>query len=256
MAAPATKEEQKAFFDKIVPAAQADWEKNHLIIPSLTIAQGIIESAWGKSELGVKANNLFGIKANKDWNGQVYNIITTEYYDNKTATKVMASFRKYNNYLESVADHTVFLNRPRYKSIHGVLDFVTVAKNIKADGYATSPTYAQTLIDTYNTYKLGQYDIGTASTITTDPKSDTPSTPASSKVLYTVQTGAYRIKSNAEAMKSKLIYKGYKDAFIVYTSVDRLYRVQLGAFSVKDNAVKLQKELKAKGIESMIKQKG
>ena len=254
MAAPATKEEQKAFLDKIVPAAQADWEKNHLIIPSLTIAQGIIESAWGKSELAVKANNLFGIKANKDWKGDVYNIVTTEYYDNKTATKVVAAFRKYSNYLESVADHTVFLSKARYKNIHGVLDFVTVAKNIKADGYATSPTYAQTLIDTYNKYNLVQYDIGTASTSTSDVKPDTPA--PSSKVIYTVQTGAYRMKANAEAMKSKLVYKGYKDAFIVYTAVDKLYRVQLGAFSIKDNAIKLQKELKSKGIESMIKQKG
>jgi N-acetylmuramoyl-L-alanine amidase len=162
----------------------------------------------------------------------------------------------YTSWQGSVDDHTVVLKKSRYSNIWGVLDFATVVRNIQKDGYANDPEYANKLIKIYNAYNLGQYDIGTASPTNKDDNKETkPAENPAGKILWTVQTGAFKVKANAEALRQKLIYKGFKDAFIVYTVADKLYRVQLGAFSVKDNAMKLQNELKAKKIDSFIKQK-
>lgn len=66
------------FFETIIPYAIEDSVTSG-ILPSITIAQGALESAWGLSGLAVNANNLFGIKASADWKGPVYNVITSEY---------------------------------------------------------------------------------------------------------------------------------------------------------------------------------
>lgn len=72
------------------------------------------------------------------------------------------------------------------------------------------------------------------------------------KTLYKVQCGAFSVKSNASALKTRLVNEGFKDAYIV--SINGLYKVQVGAFAVKDNAVKLQEKLKDKGYNTFIVQ--
>lgn len=72
------------------------------------------------------------------------------------------------------------------------------------------------------------------------------------KTLYKVQCGAFAVKSNASALKTRLVNEGFKDAYIV--SINGLYKVQVGAFAVKDNAVKLQEKLKDKGYNTFIVQ--
>lgn len=145
----------EAFFDKIKPYVLQDMRQTG-ILASLTAAQAFIESNKGNSGLAQKANNLFGIKGSYD--GQSVRMLTTEYY-NGVAHKVYANFRKYPSWAESIADHSALFNRlARYKNLRGCTDYRQACINVQADGYATSPTYASTLINTINKYKLYEWD--------------------------------------------------------------------------------------------------
>lgn len=145
----------KAFFEKIKPYVIEDMKKTG-ILASLTAAQAFIESNKGNSGLTQKANNLFGIKGTYD--GECVKMLTTEYY-NGVPCRVYANFRKYPSWAESIADHSSLFNRlNRYKNLRGEKDYVKACKNVQADGYATSPTYASTLINTINKYRLYEWD--------------------------------------------------------------------------------------------------
>ena len=144
-----------SFFAKLKPYVIKDMYDT-TIPSSLTAAQAFIESKYGNSGLAVNANNLFGIKGS--YNGQSVSMMTTEYY-NGVACKVRANFRKYPSWQESISDHSgLFLRSARYANLRGETDYVKACKNVQADGYATSPTYANTLINTINKYKLYEWD--------------------------------------------------------------------------------------------------
>lgn len=146
----------QSFLTKLKPMVIADMKQSG-ILASLTAAQAFIESNKGNSGLTSKANNLFGIKGT--YNGQSVTMLTTEYY-NGVAKRVNAAFRKYPTWAESIADHSSLFNRlARYKNLRGETDYIKACKNVQADGYATSPTYAQTLINTINKYKFNEWDI-------------------------------------------------------------------------------------------------
>ena len=153
-----TQAQKEEFLKKIIPLAQKDMQKTG-ILASLTIAQAIVESGWGLSGLTVKANALFGIKATKSWKGKIYSCKTKECYDGKNLVEITDAFRAYNSWEESVADHSaLFLSLPRYANLINCTDYKTACRNVQADGYATAPNYAQTLISVIETYKLYQYD--------------------------------------------------------------------------------------------------
>lgn len=143
------------FFEKIKPMVIADMQKTG-ILASLTAAQAFIESAKGNSGLTIKANNLFGVKGS--YNGQSVKMLTTEYIGG-VPQKVYADFRKYPSWQESINDHSgLFLRAQRYANLRGCKDYKTACRNVQADGYATSPTYADTLIKTIETYQLYTWD--------------------------------------------------------------------------------------------------
>lgn len=128
------------------------------LLPSPSIAQAIIESASGTSQLAVEANALFGIKADKRWTGKTYSK-TTQEFKNGEYKNVTASFRMYDSWNDSIADHAKFLiENKRYSNLIGVTDYKEYCKLIKEDGYATSPTYTKTLIDCIEKHNLTQYD--------------------------------------------------------------------------------------------------
>ena len=148
----------KEFLDKIVDNTVLDCNRNNLL-PSPTLAQAIIESRYGTSTLATQANALFGIKANSKWTGKTYSINTKEYKNGQYVT-VVAAFRAYDSWDESIIDHNQFLlKNKRYSNLVGVRDYKEYCKLIKQDGYATSPTYTQTLIDCIEKYNLAQYDV-------------------------------------------------------------------------------------------------
>jgi LysM repeat protein len=116
-------------------------EMNRAGIPaSITLAQGMIESDFGRSSLAVQANNHFGIKCHNEWKGP-----TVQYHDNRRNE----CFRKYSRPEDSYRDHSDFL---RTASRYGFLfdlsptDYKGWAKGLKRAGYATNPDYANMLI--------------------------------------------------------------------------------------------------------------
>lgn len=126
------------------------------ICASLTIAQAILESGWGKYAPG---NNLFGIKWTSGCGYSSQNLLTTEYIDG-VAKKVYADFRAYNSLEDSLYDHAQFLaENNRYDNLKGITDYLTACGLIQKDGYATDPNYSNLLIEIIEENNLNQFDI-------------------------------------------------------------------------------------------------
>lgn len=146
------------FIEKVAPLIVKDCNSKNLL-PSPTLAQAIIESSYGTSSLATQGNALFGIKADSRWNGKVITKDTKECYDGINLVPTVACFRAYNSWDESIIDHSNFLlQNKRYSNLVGVRDYKTYCQLIKEDGYATIPTYAQTLINCIERYNLAKYD--------------------------------------------------------------------------------------------------
>ena len=121
---------------------------------SITLAQGLLESRAGLSELAAKGNNHFGIKCHRDWKGKTMNVDD----DRKGEC-----FRVYDDAIDSYRDHSDFLRyRDRYKSLFNLdpKDYKGWAAGLKAAGYATDPSYAQKLVKLIEDYQLYRYDEG------------------------------------------------------------------------------------------------
>lgn len=145
----------KEFLDKIKPMVLADAESSG-ILASLTAAQAFIESNKGNSGLTQSANNLFGMKGT--YNGQSVTMKTKEFVNGKYIV-VDAAFRKYPSWLESIRDHSGLFNRlSRYKNLRGEKYYKTACRKVQEDGYATSPSYASTLINIIEKYHLNEWD--------------------------------------------------------------------------------------------------
>lgn len=163
----ALKKYQAEFLSMIVPIAQRQAAShNDKLFVSVTIAQAIHESGWGTSKKMVAANALFGVKVGKAaykfgnaWKGAAYKTGTTEYYDGRTATKIVDWFRQYNTVEDSVCDYMDMLcHCSRYK---GALSRSTPRQSIEAivaGGYATGPNYAKKILELIDGYNLTQYD--------------------------------------------------------------------------------------------------
>ncbi|WP_419212549.1 glucosaminidase domain-containing protein [Maribacter sp. X9] len=120
---------------------------------SITLAQGLLESGYGKGELAMKTNNHFGIKCHKGWQGD---------YDFHDDDEKGECFRKYNHPMYSFRDHSEFLtSRSRYAFLFDLshTDYKGWAKGLKKAGYATDPKYPQKLIYLIEKYGLHKYDI-------------------------------------------------------------------------------------------------
>lgn len=127
-------------------------EMNQFGIPaSITLAQGILESGSGNSDLAINANNHFGIKCNSSWAGKTYY---------KNDDKENECFRVYDNAEQSFIDHSVFLKRTRYAPLFKLNknDYKGWAEGLKQYGYATNPQYAQLLISYIEKYNLQAFD--------------------------------------------------------------------------------------------------
>ena len=147
----------KEFIETIGRAAVAEYER-FKILPSLTIAQAILESNWGKSMLSQKAFNFFGMKAGTGWKGATYNSKTQEQTKAGQAFTVNAAFRAYSNVQAGIRGYYVFLQYPRYANLKGVTDYKQACRLIKADGWATDVRYTEKLISLIEKYGLTKYD--------------------------------------------------------------------------------------------------
>ena len=151
---------RKKYIEKYKATAIQEMKKTG-IPASISLAQGILESGSGLSELAVYANNHFGIKCH-DWTGESYTM------DDDTKNEC---FRKYKNAHESWTDHSSFLTtRSRYATLFELkpTDYKSWAKGLKSAGYATNPKYAELLISIIEDEELYKYDTDKINKDTTD----------------------------------------------------------------------------------------
>ena len=141
------------YIEKYSGIAIQEMKKYH-IPASITLAQGILESGCGNSELAKKANNHFGIKCHNDWNGKTFHMDDDSKHE---------CFRKYDHPEDSYKDHSLFLaTRDRYSSLFklDIRDYKSWAYGLKQAGYATNPRYPELLIRIIEENKLNRLDNG------------------------------------------------------------------------------------------------
>ena len=193
-------------------------QKKSGILASVSMAQFILESGYGKSELAQGANNCFGMKkslSGNTWSGStwdgcsVYTKKTQEQNADGSYVTITADFRRYGCVEDSIADHSAYLlgakngSKLRYKGLKGCTDYKKAAQIIKDGGYATSLTYVDKLCSIIERWKLTQYDVaGEASDVVKYYRVRKSWDDAKS------QLGAYSILANAKAMADK--HPGYE----------------------------------------------
>lgn len=198
-----TRDEFISFVGEI---AQKDWLRRRLILPSVTIAQALKESAFGTSELAQKANALFGIKKN-GWTGKTYIKDATEQNtDGSYRVDKNTEWRAYDSWEDSIIDHNTYLaerkvgnqTEPNWSKVVGEPNYILAVQHLQDAQYpyATSKTYAESLINDYiEKYNLTQYDV-----IEDEIAPD--------GMLYVVQVGAYKSHNNAIMLQNQLEQKG------------------------------------------------
>lgn len=214
----------------------AKWVKYYaprygIAVYSPIIAQAVLESNYGTSELGVNAFNFFGLKYTSRAASQYYIKNAVEQKPDGTYITVSGTkWCKFNSISEGVEGYFKFISSARYSKLKGIVDPKEYLTIIKAAGYATSHKYVDNLMNTIRSLNLTEYD-------------------DVYKKLYRVQVGAYRLKMNADKMHKKITNDKYS-SFIKKEGF--LYKVQVGAFGIYNNAVNLSNELKSKGYSVVI----
>ncbi len=188
------------FVEYVGEIARQDWIDRKIMLPSVVVAQAIKESARGTSELAQNANALFGIKKN-GWTGKTYIKIATEQRpDGSYYTVNDTEWRAYGSWKESILDHNTYIAERsadggktlRYGPIIGCEEYVLVCQYLQDLGYATSLTYAESLVNDYiEKYELTRFD-AVEDELAPDGK------------LWVVQLGAYRSRNNAERFIKRL----------------------------------------------------
>lgn len=141
------------------------------ILASVTAAQSILESGYGKSELALQALNLGGMKAELSgntwasaWDGRVYIKDTAEQREDGSYYTVTAAFRAYTSVAAYLADHSAYLagaragDGLRYAGVVGCRDYRRAFEIIKAGGYATSKDYVNNLCNVVDRWNLTRFD--------------------------------------------------------------------------------------------------
>ena len=145
------KSPQEIYIEQFAPLAVEEMYRSG-VPASITLAQGLLESRYGLSELAVKGNNHFGIKCHNNWKGG------RMYHDDDRKGEC---FRKYPSPEQSYRDHSDFLRyRDRYKFLfdYRITDYKAWAHGLKKAGYATDPSYPSKLINLIEEYDLHEYD--------------------------------------------------------------------------------------------------
>lgn len=195
---------RKEFHEFVSEIARTDWQTRKIMLPSVVVAQAAIESATGTSELAVNANALFGIKLN-GWAGRVYVKDAVEQNpDGSYRTDKNELWRAYDNWEQSILDHNEYIatrstdggRTLRFGPVIGCDDCILTCQYLQQCRYATSQTYADTLIDYIKKYDLQRYD------------QFEPDQAAQAGFLWIVQVGAYKSFNNAKKLQKKLEARG------------------------------------------------
>ena len=190
---------QGSYIDKYKDMAISEMQRSG-VPASITLAQGMLESDYGRSRLAVNGNNHFGIKCHNGWKGA-----TITHNDDKRNE----CFRKYRDAKESFHDHSDFLtSTSRYKDLFKLKtdDYKGWAKGLKQAGYATNPKYADLLITKIEEYELWRYDRGydgSANIANKAPVKVQPKSVTTSAVVTTAKpaTGEFAVPDRISRVK-------------------------------------------------------
>lgn len=149
----------QADFIKMIGDAAVSYYKDYGILPSLTIAQAILESNWGRSGLSRDCYNFFGMKWSKGCGCDYKEYKTKEQKKDGSYVTITAKFRKYYSVSEGIKCYYDFLQYRRYQNLRGVTDYNKACDLIRQDGWATSLSYAHNLKNYIKQYDLDDYDM-------------------------------------------------------------------------------------------------
>ncbi|WP_051525746.1 glycoside hydrolase family 73 protein [Butyrivibrio proteoclasticus] len=150
--------QQKNFIGMIGNAA-VRYYRDYGILPSLTIAQAIVESNWGKSGLSRDCHNYFGMKWSNGCGCEYKEYRTKEQKKDGSYITITAKFRKYRSVEEGIKGYYQFLCYKRYKNLVGVTDYEKACDLIRQDGWATALKYSESLKEKIRLYGLMEYDL-------------------------------------------------------------------------------------------------
>ena len=151
---------QAEFINTIAPLIVAEGQKRGYKVFSTVIAQAIIESNFGKSQLSEKYHNYFGLKCGSGWKGAFATFSTKEEYKVGVLTTIKDKFRAYPDMAAGVAGYYDFISTKRYANLKTATTYRMYAEFLKADGYATSSTYVNNLCSKVEMFGLNAYDHG------------------------------------------------------------------------------------------------
>jgi len=149
------------FIESIAPAAQ-QMQKQYGVFASISIAQAILESDWGNSELSAVYNNLYGMKGVNPENTV---LLSTQEFSKGEWVTIQANFRVYDSWAASVQDHALLItngttwNANQYAPVLQAQTYREAAVALQDCGYATDPGYAEKLISVIEQNALYSYDI-------------------------------------------------------------------------------------------------
>ena len=227
---------KEQFIEKIAPIIVKYASQYNVLCPSAVIAQAVLESNGGMSELGQNAFNYFGLKYRPNRCpsacGIYYKVGSEQDPITGQYTSSAMQWMKFANMDACVKGYFDFVSVPAYKSIKGISDPKTYLENIKKAGYATSINYVDNLLAVINRYNLKKFD----------PRTET-------QKYFRVQCGAFTVKANALALEIKLKQAGFNTTI---KQIGILYKVQLGAFKNKANAELLLDTVRSKGFDAFL----
>lgn len=146
---------KKLDFVNSIKDGAVDAYNKYGVLPSLTMAQAILESGWGDCSIG---NNIFGIKAGSNWNGKTQNVLTSEQNADGSSYQINADFRDYDSIDDSIVDHAKLLTLDRYKPVIESSNYREACSAVKNCGYATDVSYDSKLIKIIEANGLEQWD--------------------------------------------------------------------------------------------------
>lgn len=154
----ASSQQAKTFIKEIAPLIQKYAQMGGYRFPSAIIAQACIESNFGLSSLGYNYHNYFGMKCGNTWTGRSVNLQTKEEYQIGTLTNIRANFRVYDTMEAGVRGYFDFIRSTRYANLKNATSAKNYIEILKADGYATSSTYVNTVYSVVTKYNLRIWD--------------------------------------------------------------------------------------------------
>ncbi len=223
----------KAYVERYKSVALKEM-REYRIPASITLAQGILESNAGRSDLATEANNHFGIKCHKEWDGERF------FKDDDEKNEC---FRKYKDPLISFRDHSAFLtSRDRYKSLFSLspTDYQGWATGLKAAGYATNPAYAQLLVKTIEKYHLDRFDLGE------EPQPEISGKPTPVQPAVTL-SGRFRVTGSAPGNRTLFENNGLR--MIIASEDDNLYLIARDLGISVDRLLKYNDMVRATALE-------